>query len=101
MRGFLIFLTAIVIGAALALGGVYYFVTRPASTKVALTPVPVSTAAVASFDQKIGQIANAPANSSVTVDLTDQELTSKFAQTCRRRARHHRRGHPEPAGLRP
>jgi uncharacterized protein YpmS len=81
MRGFLIFLTAIVIGAALALGGVYYFVTRPAPTKVALTPVPVSTAAVASFDQKVGQIANAPANSSVTVDLTDQELTSKFAQS--------------------
>jgi uncharacterized protein YpmS len=81
MRGFLIFLTALVIGAVLALGGVYYFVTRPAPTRIALTPVPVSTAAAASFDQKVGQIAGAPVNTDVTVDLTDEELTSKFAQT--------------------
>lgn len=83
MRGLLVFLTAIVIGAVLALGTVYYFVTRPAPTRIALTPVPVSTAAAARFDQKIGQIVAAPANTSVTIDLTDEELTSKFAQTVR------------------
>lgn len=83
MRGLLIFLTAIVIGAALALGTVYFFVTRPAPTRVAVTQVPVSTAAAASFDRKVDQIVSAPRNTAVTVDLTDEELTSKFAQTVR------------------
>ncbi len=81
MRGFLVFLTAVVIGAALALGAVYYFVTRPAPTRVAVTVVPVSTAAAGSFDRKLDQIVSAPRNTSVTIDLTDEELTSKFAQT--------------------
>lgn len=83
MRGFLVFLTAIVVGAALALGTVYFFVTRPAPTRIAATSVPVSTAAAASFDRKVEQIAAAPRNTAVTVDLTDEELTSKFAQTAR------------------
>ena len=83
MRGLLIFLTTLVIGAVLALGTVYFFVTRPAPTRIAVTQVPVSTAAAASFDRKVDQIAAAPRNTSVTVDLTDEELTSKFAQTVR------------------
>lgn len=83
MRGLLVFLTAIVVGAALALGTVYFFVTRPAPTRVAATQVPVSTAAAASFDRKVDLIAAAPRNTDVTVDLTDEELTSKFAQTAR------------------
>ncbi len=81
MRGLLVFLTALVIGAALALGTVYFFITRPAPSRIALTPVPVSTAAAANFDQKVGQIVSAPPNTAVTVELTDEELTSKFAQT--------------------
>lgn len=81
MRGFLIFLTTLVIGAVLALGAVYFFITRPAPTRVAQTQVPVSTAAAASFDTKLDQIVNAPRNTAVTVELTDEELTSKFAQT--------------------
>jgi uncharacterized protein YpmS len=83
MRGFLIFLTALVIGAVLALGTVYFFITRPAPTQIAVTPVPVSTAAAASFDSKLDQIVSAPRNTDVTVDLTNEELTSKFAQTVR------------------
>lgn len=83
MRGCLLFLTAIVCGAAIALGGVYYFVTRPAPTHVALTPIPTSAAAVQNFDNKLNSIANAPANMPVTIELTDAELTSKFAQTVR------------------
>jgi hypothetical protein len=81
MRGCLIALTALVCGAALALAGAYFFLTRPAPTRVSLTPVPVSTAGVTGFDAKIGQIASAPKNTDVTVDLTDEELTSKFAQS--------------------
>jgi uncharacterized protein YpmS len=81
MRGCLIALTALVCGAAIALAGVYFFLTRAAPTQVALTPVPVSTAAVASFDNKVNQIASAPRNTDVTIELTDEELTSKFAQT--------------------
>lgn len=81
MRGVLVFLTAIVCGAAIALGAVYFFITRAPPTQVAATPVPVSTAAVAGFDRKIGQIVAAPQNTPVTVELTDAELTSKFAQT--------------------
>src|SRR5438045_2730048 len=81
MRGFLIFLTALVIGAVLALGAVYFFITRPAPTRIAVTPIPVSTAAAASFDNKVNEIVAAPRNTAVTVDLTDEELTSKFAQT--------------------
>ena len=81
MRGCLLFLAALVLGAAIALGTVYYFITRPAPTRVALTPIPVSTQAAASLESKIGQIASAPANTDVTVDLTDAELTSEFAQT--------------------
>lgn len=83
MRGFLVFLTAIVLGAAVALAAVYFFVTRPAPTRVAATMVPVSTAAVGNFDTKVNQIVSAPRNTEVTVELTDEELTSKFAQTVR------------------
>lgn len=83
MRGFLVFLTAIVLGAAVALATVYFFVTRPAPTRVAATTVPVSTAAAGNFDTKVNQIVNAPRNTDVTVELTDEELTSKFAQTVR------------------
>jgi uncharacterized protein YpmS len=81
MRGFLIFLTAIVLGAAMALAAVYFFITRPAPTQVAATTVPVSNAAAGNFDTKVNQIINAPGNTDVTVELTDEELTSKFAQT--------------------
>lgn len=81
MRGCLIFLTALVLGVAVALATVYFFVTRPAPTRVAATTVPVSTAAAGNFDTKVNQIANAPRNTAVTVELTDEELTSKFAQT--------------------
>ncbi len=83
MRGFLVFLTTLVLGAAVALAAVYFFVTRPAPTRIAATIVPVSTAAVGSFDTKVNQIVNAPRNTAVTVELTDEELTSKFAQTVR------------------
>lgn len=80
MRGFLAFLVVLVLGAAMALAAVYFFVTRPAPTRVAVTSVPVSSQAAASFDRKVSQIAAAPRNTPVTVDLTDDELTSKFAQ---------------------
>ncbi|HEY8292381.1 MAG TPA: hypothetical protein VIG44_07830 [Thermomicrobiales bacterium] len=83
MRGFLIFLTTLVLGAAMALAAVYFFVTRPAPTRIAATTVPVSSAAAGNFDTKVNQIVNAPPNTDVTVDLTDEELTSKFAQTVR------------------
>lgn len=80
MRGFLIFLTAIVLGAAMALAAVYFFVTRPAPTRVAATTVPISSAAAGNFDTKVNQIIAAPPRTDVTVELTDEELTSKFAQ---------------------
>jgi uncharacterized protein YpmS len=80
MRGFLIFLTTLVLGAAMALAAVYFFVTRPAPTRIAATTVPVSSAAAGNFDTKINQIIAAPPNTDVTVELTDEELTSKFAQ---------------------
>ena len=83
MRGFLIFLTTLVLGAAMALAAVYFFVTRPAPTRIAATTVPVSSAAAGNFDTKVNQIVNAPPNTDVTVELTDEELTSKFAQTIR------------------
>jgi uncharacterized protein YpmS len=83
MRGFLIFLTTLVLGAAMALAAVYFFVTRPAPTRIAATTVPVSSAAAGNFDTKVNQIVNAPPNTDVTVELTDEELTSKFAQTVR------------------
>ncbi len=83
MRGFLIFLTTLVLGAAMALAAVYFFVTRPAPTRIAATTVPVSSAAAGNFDTKINQIIAAPPNTDVTVELTDEELTSKFAQTVR------------------
>ena len=81
MRGCLIAVTAVVCGAALALAAAYFFITRPAPTRVAQTPIPVSTAAIVGFDGKINQIASAPKNSSVTIELTNEELTSKFAQS--------------------
>lgn len=80
MRGCLIFLTALVLGAVVALGAVYFFITRPAPTRIAATTVPVSAAAASNFDTKVNQIVNAPPNTDVTVELTDAELTSKFAQ---------------------
>jgi len=80
MRGCLIFLTALVLGAVVALGAVYFFITRPAPTRIAATSVPVSASAASNFDTKVNQIINAPANTDVTVELTDAELTSKFAQ---------------------
>ena len=81
MRGCLIFLTAIVLGAVIALATVYFFVTRPAPTGIAATTIPVSTAAAGNFDTKVNQIIAAPLNTDVTIELTDAELTSKFAQT--------------------
>src|SRR4051812_22153350 len=81
MRGCLIALTAVVCGVALALAGAYFFITRSAPTEIAMTPIAVSTAAVASFDGKMGQIVNAPKNTAVTVELTNEELTSKFAES--------------------
>ncbi len=81
MRGCLIFLTTLVLGAAMALAAVYFFVTRPAPTRIAATTVPVSSAAAGNFDTKVNQIIAAPPNTDVTVELTDEELTSKFAQT--------------------
>ncbi len=81
MRGFLIFLTAIVLGAAIALATIYFFVTRPTPTRVAATTIPVSTVAAGNFDTKVNQIIAAPRNTDVTIELTDAELTSKFAQT--------------------
>lgn len=81
MRGFLVFLTAIVLGAVIALAAVYFFVTRPAPTRIAATTIPVSTVAAGNFDTKVNQIIAASPNTDVTIDLTDAELTSKFAQT--------------------
>jgi len=81
MRGCLIFLTAIVLGAAIALATVYFFVTRPAPTLIAATTIPVSTVAAGNFDTKVNQIIAASPNTDVTIELTDAELTSKFAQT--------------------
>jgi len=80
MRGFLVFLTMIVCVLALALGGLYFFLTQPAVTRVAATVVPTSVTAAASFDNKVSTITNAPKTMPATIELTDQELTSKFAQ---------------------
>jgi len=80
MRGFLTFLTVLVLIVALALGGLYYFLTAPAPTLVAATAVPTSVAAAASFDNKVSTITGAAKNTPVTIELTNEELTSKFAQ---------------------
>lgn len=80
MRVFLLFLTALVLGAAVALGAVYFFLTQPTNEPVATTPIPTSAAAVGSFDSKVGTLVAAPRTTATTITLTDAELTSKMAQ---------------------
>ncbi len=77
MRGCLITLALLVLIAAALLGGAAYLLTQPPALAAGLTPLPVSSAAAGRFDQKVAAIANAAAPT--TVEITDQEATSKFA----------------------
>lgn len=80
MRGFLTFITVIVVLVAVGLGAAYFFLTQPSDVAVAATPIPTSAAAVDSFDNKVGTLVAAPRTMATTIELTDAELTSKMAQ---------------------
>ncbi len=56
----------------------YMLLTEPPTTALRLTPVVVSNAAVGSFDGKLATVQAAPAP--VTVEITEQEATSKLAE---------------------
>jgi hypothetical protein len=57
----------------------FWFLARPPALAQGITPVPVSSAAAGSFDQKLATVQAAPAP--VTVEITEAEATSKLAET--------------------
>lgn len=75
LQGLLIIILVIVLLGAVA----FWFVSQPPATAQQITPVVVSSAAAASFDQKVAtvQAAKAP----VTIEITEQEATSKLVAT--------------------
>ena len=79
MRGCLVGLLVLVLVSVLLGAGAYWFLTQPPATAAQITPVAVSSAAAVSFDQKFAtvQAARAP----VTVEITEQEATSKLVAT--------------------
>lgn len=79
MRGCLVTLLVVILLVAGGAVGAYWYLTQPSATAAQITPVPVSSAAAVSFDQKFAtvQAAKAP----VTVEITEQEATSKLVAT--------------------
>lgn len=79
MRGCLTGLVLLILVAALLAGVGYYLLTQSAPRAASTTPIPVSSAAVRSFDDKVATVQQA--SGPVTVEITDQEATSKLAET--------------------
>lgn len=79
MRGCLQGLLIAVLLIVLVGAGAFWFLSQPSSATRQITPVPVSSAAAASFDDKVAtvQAATAP----VTVEITEAEATSKLVDT--------------------
>jgi len=70
----------LVVAVLIFLGaGAFWLLSRPPEAAQQLTPVAVSSAAAVSFDQKIATLQAAPAP--VTVEITEQEATSKLVAT--------------------
>lgn len=71
----------VLVGALLVFlgSGAFWFLSRPPEAAQQLTPVVVSTAAAASFDQKLALLQAAP--EPMTIEITEQEATSKLAAT--------------------
>jgi len=74
-KGFVLVVVVLILLGA----GAFWFLLRPPEAVQQLTPVAVSSAAAVSFDQKIAtlQAASAP----VTIEITEQEATSKLVAT--------------------
>ena len=81
MRGCLTSLLVVVILLLALAGGAYYYLTRPSDLVQGLATVPVSTAAVQSFDNKIAALQTAPTTTATTIEITEQEATSKLVET--------------------
>lgn len=76
MRGCLRTLLVLLLIAVVLLGAAYVLLTRPPALAAGVTPVPVSTAAAQSFDRKFESVQRA--TTPTTVEITDQEATSKL-----------------------
>lgn len=79
MRGCLQGLLIVVLLVVLLGAAAFWFLSQPSTAAQQITPVVVSSAAAVSFDQKVAtvQAAKAP----VTVEITEQEATSKLVAT--------------------
>ncbi len=78
MRGCLTTLLVLILLTAVLLGGAAYLLAQSPARAASATPVPVSSAAAERFDQKVAALEGATAPT--TVEITDQEATSKFAE---------------------
>lgn len=97
MRGCLTVLTVAVL-LAVALGGAaYLLLARPPglASRLQLSPVPVSSAAAGRFDQKVATVQGATAP--VTVEITDEEATSKLVEALAAEPSAPRIDHPQVA----
>ena len=78
MRGCLLGVLALILIAIVVVGSGIILLLRAPALAASITPVPVSSAAAGSFDRKVATAAGATAP--FTVEITEQEATSKFAQ---------------------
>ncbi|HEU5330524.1 MAG TPA: LmeA family phospholipid-binding protein [Thermomicrobiales bacterium] len=80
MRGCLtVLILLVLLGAALVAAAYVLLPRQPGlAARAQLTPVPVSSAAAVRFDQKVATMQSAPA--STTVEITEQEATSKLVE---------------------
>jgi hypothetical protein len=80
MRGCFTVLTLLVLLGAVLVAAAFVLLPRQpgVAARAQLSPVPVSSAAAVRFDQKVATLQSAPA--SVTVEITEQEATSKLAE---------------------
>jgi hypothetical protein len=74
LQGLVLLIALLVFGGAVA----FMLLSQPPETARQLTPVPVSSAAAGSFDAKLATVQSAPAP--VTVEIDDQEATSKLVE---------------------
>jgi hypothetical protein len=75
LQGLVLFASLLVFLGAVA----FMLLSRPSELAGRLTPVPISGAAVGSFDSKLATVQSAPAP--VTVEIDEQEATSKLVET--------------------
>ena len=79
MRGCLVGLLLVVLVAALLVGVAYLQLAQAPARAASVTPVPASSAAAERFDQKLATVENA--SGPVTVEIDEQEATSKLAES--------------------